>query len=851
MGGGASKKAQAQAQHQAAARPTAAAGARPQSRAGRGAPSPMPARPTSTTPGPDSIRRRVIFETGSMGLDDIFALFYLVNNPLIDLRLVVLTEPAAAEASDLTVGLVQRLLCFLKRPSIPVAVGSNAPLAGDAPGGAPAEAEPSVQTLRDGTASIEELKRLYGSLPRSKDAARVAAGRKAVAEAYVQALLAPGQASLLIVKARPAPPRPAPPRPAHQGVRLNGAGGAQAPTSNVRAAVQRDGTCRSRIERLFNVTCRTRVPITGGLRQALRQHADTPDAFFLWDLLQNTFAVREGASFHATLCAVSILHPDILSVQAPRPQHGDAFGTPRPAPESDPVAPAGAGSPGGGGAAAGLRRRLRRRPRPRVRRPHRRRPRRRPRRPAAALPAALRRPVIFDCGCGVEDVAALLYAAQCPKLDLRAVVTHGAGPLSGKVNAVRLLKLMAGLGLHRVPVAVGCTEASTPVGRGHRRAIPAEHRQRLDAMWWAIEELLPKFWGSVDPRHGVDLLIQRIEEARPARVSICCLNGVTNVAAAIAKRPAILPQIERVVAAAGALHTEGDVREVVPENRRAEWTVYSDPGAFEAVLRAGVPLTLVPLDATLPGPDREAPLLDRLRAALKQGSPKARLVLAALASDTAGTGLLPHLKRACAAVALAVPSVLETEELPIRFVTTSERGTSGHVAVDLSAGLFAACATKLHRHDFEEEFMAEMTAMLAARSPPKPRAERTAWGARDSPEQPGAGEGAPPRPGASPTATAQPPRHQPPPLALSPSGSKGKITGTETKTPRGALKSARRLGADAPPAPLTVREEMQEGTLVPEHRYEGEDGPAAGTIAAAAAAAAAARSRAPAAASSS
>ena len=65
-------------------------------------------------------------------------------------------------------------------------------------------------------------------------------------------------------------------------------------------------------------------------------------------------------------------------------------------------------------------------------------------------------------------------------------------------------------------------------------------------------------------------------------------------------RPALKENIEAVYIMGGAADVEGNVASsnVGIANRYAEWNIYCDPHAARIVFESGLPITLVPLDAT-------------------------------------------------------------------------------------------------------------------------------------------------------------------------------------------------------------------------------------------------------------
>lgn len=95
-------------------------------------------------------------------------------------------------------------------------------------------------------------------------------------------------------------------------------------------------------------------------------------------------------------------------------------------------------------------------------------------------------------------------------------------------------------------------------------------------------------------RHGGDAADLLVECARrwPRELLVVALGPLTNLAEALDRDAQALRRVRAVVVMGGAIAVAGNVSAV------AEFNVFVDPEAADAVLAAELPLTLVPLDVT-------------------------------------------------------------------------------------------------------------------------------------------------------------------------------------------------------------------------------------------------------------
>lgn len=170
---------------------------------------------------------------------------------------------------------------------------------------------------------------------------------------------------------------------------------------------------------------------------------------------------------------------------------------------------------------------------------------------------------LFMNGCGgVDQAIALWYALQAP--DVEVVGIGVASSEEGK--GIRLVKKLVALtGLEGVvPVATGeCGPLFGEGGQGQRESGQAAAR----------------------------LLVDKAKE-HEGELTVVTLGPLTDLAKAVAIDPGLPNRLKQVVVQGGAIRVPGNATAVAEANLHAD----SEAAAF--VLAAGLPLLLVPLDAS-------------------------------------------------------------------------------------------------------------------------------------------------------------------------------------------------------------------------------------------------------------
>ncbi len=267
--------------------------------------------------------------------------------------------------------------------------------------------------------------------------------------------------------------------------------------------------------------------------------------------------------------------------------------------------------------------------------------------------------IILDCDPGHDDAIAILLAAGNPGIDLLGITT-----VSGNHNVDNTtrnaLSVCTAYGIE-VPVARG---SAGPIVSDQVLAIEIHGDTGLDG------PVLPPASFELDKRHAVDFIIDTVMAHEPRTVTLVPVGPYTNIALAIRKEPRIIERTKRVVAMGGS-YTRGNITPA------AEFNVYGDPEAADAVFRANWDVTMVGLDLThqaLATPE----LQDRVRAV---GGSISKFILDiwAFIATTHG-GLLqieyPAVHDACCVAAMIDATVFTTEKADIR-VEIAGRWTKG------------------------------------------------------------------------------------------------------------------------------------------------------------------------------
>ena len=207
-----------------------------------------------------------------------------------------------------------------------------------------------------------------------------------------------------------------------------------------------------------------------------------------------------------------------------------------------------------------------------------------------------------DIADDIDDAFALGLILNSPELKVVGVSTAFGDT---ELRARFVDRFLASTGHQDIVVTAGIhTETDNPMTQApYARQFPAaRHADGVQAMLAAARK-------------------------QPGQITLLAIGPLFNLGAAIDKDPAAFRQFKRVVMMGGSIVRGYDGPDGKLEPASAEWNINRDPGDAEKVFRGGVPIFMMPLDATqihLLAPEREglfafgSPVTDQLTLAYHQ-----------------------------------------------------------------------------------------------------------------------------------------------------------------------------------------------------------------------------------------
>ena len=230
------------------------------------------------------------------------------------------------------------------------------------------------------------------------------------------------------------------------------------------------------------------------------------------------------------------------------------------------------------------------------------------------------RSVVIDTDPGLDDAVAILFALASPAFEVLGLTTVSGniGLATVTRNAGRILALA---GRADIPVIAG---AAAPLARQGFDTVEIHGDDGLGGV------AFPEPDANAPVRDSAPLWLAETLIRHPVgSVDILALGPLSNVARLVAEHPHAAGRVGRIIAMGGAIEERGNI------GPHSEFNLAADPEAADIVLRAGLPLVLIPLDVTRKVRATRA-YLDRLRASGRPSAQAAADVIEAYFQSTTG-----------------------------------------------------------------------------------------------------------------------------------------------------------------------------------------------------------------------
>ena len=190
------------------------------------------------------------------------------------------------------------------------------------------------------------------------------------------------------------------------------------------------------------------------------------------------------------------------------------------------------------------------------------------------------KPVLIDCDPGSDDALAILAALNSPDLDVVGLTTVGGNANIDDTtrNALAVLEIAG--------------RSDIPVWRGAGRPLVGEFRYGYDYHGEAGLGIRLEAPATNEQPEPADEAIARAVHNRPGELTLIAVGPLTNVALALRREPRLAGQVAEIIVMGGAVEAPGNI------TGHAEFNIYNDPAAANAVFDSGAPVTLVGLDVT-------------------------------------------------------------------------------------------------------------------------------------------------------------------------------------------------------------------------------------------------------------
>jgi len=195
--------------------------------------------------------------------------------------------------------------------------------------------------------------------------------------------------------------------------------------------------------------------------------------------------------------------------------------------------------------------------------------------------------VVVDQDADVDDLIAISLLMKSGTARIHAIAICPADSyLDPATRATQLF--VDQLGGERITIAQGHFEGTNPFPDEWRRVAARVLNTR------ALTGLQPTNRNPVVPMDAPHHLAAVLSKGE---FVILETGPLTNIADALKLDPAIRKHVSRIYIMGGAVRVPGNVDQKGHDGS-AEWNFYNQPAAAAEVIRSGIPVTLIPLDAT-------------------------------------------------------------------------------------------------------------------------------------------------------------------------------------------------------------------------------------------------------------
>lgn len=295
-------------------------------------------------------------------------------------------------------------------------------------------------------------------------------------------------------------------------------------------------------------------------------------------------------------------------------------------------------------------------------------------------------PLVVDTDMGDDDIMALISLLRKPTVQIKAITLSGTGLTHVNKGLSNLRRLLCLLDRQEIPTAAG---QELPFQGGH--LFPDSWRAKCDILLDKIPCVLSGEIRNSSSYSAVELLRNTLESS-PEKITILALGPLTNIAELFKLYPDLREKVDKLHIMGGAVDVPGNLS-VFPDNLVAEWNIFADPQAAKEVLKTGIPIYLIALDAT-----NHTPLTQEFYDFVERNH---RTPLSALFFQLL-TGVLPVIKMdgfyfwdVVAVETLVDPNLVNFEPRKIDIITTE--GAQCGQTVDCESGYSIQLATKVDR----------------------------------------------------------------------------------------------------------------------------------------------------------